>query len=304
MLLATADRRGFPPNTVITIKALACELPYDLGIPLSRFSMTELKRAAIDRGVVASIGETTIWRWLSQDAIKPGNHRSWIFPRDPNFAAKAGRVLDLYEGSCEGGPLADDEWVISADEKTSIQARSRRNPTLAPAPDRAMRVEHEYNRMGSLAYVAAWDVKQARIFGRCETKTGIEPFDRLVLQVMSREPYRSASRVFWIVDNGSSHRGQASIDRLQGRWENLVLVHTPVHASWLNQVEIYFSVLQRKVLTPNDFASTQELEDRILHFQDHYEHIARPFKWKFTRDDLQRLMERLEQHPAINRLAA
>lgn len=304
MLLATADRRGFPPNTVITIKALACELPHDLGIPLSRFSMTELRRAAIDRGIVASIGETTIWRWLSQDAIKPWNHRSWIFPRDPNFAAKAGRVLDLYEGFWEGRPLADDEWVISADEKTSIQARSRRNPTLPPAPARAMRVEHEYNRRGSLAYIAAWDVKQARIFGRCETKTGIEPFDRLVLQVMSREPYRSASRVFWIVDNGSSHRGQASIDRLQGRWNNLVLVHTPVHASWLNQVEIYFSVLQRKVLTPNDFASTQELEDRILHFQDHYEQIARPFKWKFTRDDLQRLMERLEQHPAITRVAA
>jgi hypothetical protein len=167
-----------------------------------------------------------------------------------------------------------------------------------------MRVEHEYNRMGSLAYVAAWDVKQARAFGRCEPKTGIEPFDRLVLQVMSREPYRSASRVFWIVDNGSSHRGQASIDRLQGRWNNLVLVHTPVHAGWLNQVEIYFSVLQRKVLTPNDFASTQELEDRILQFQDHYEHIARPFKWKFTRKDLHHLMERSQQHAAINRLAA
>lgn len=304
MFLATADRRGFPPKTVITIKALACELPHDLGIPLSRFSMTELKRAAIDRGIVASIGETTIWRWLSQDAIKPWNHRSWIFPRDPDFAAKAGRILDLYEGFWEGRPLAEDEWVISADEKTSIQARQRRHPILPPAPGRAMRVEHEYTRMGSLAYIAAWDVQQARVFGRCEAKTGIEPFDHLVLQVMSREPYRSASRVFWIVDNGSSHRGQASIDRLQGRWKNLVLVHTPVHASWLNQVEIYFSVLQRKVLTPNDFGSIQELEDRILGFQDHYEQIARPFKWKFTRNDLQRLMKRIEDHPPVQRLAA
>jgi len=304
MLLATADRRGFPPKTVITIKALACELPHDLGIPLSRFSMTELKRAAIDRGIVASIGETTIWRWLSQDAIKPWNHRSWIFPRDPDFAAKAGRILDLYEGFWEGQPLAEDEWVISADEKTSIQARQRRHPILPPAPGRAMRVEHEYTRMGALAYFAAWDVQQARVFGRCEAKTGIEPFDRLVLQVMSREPYRSASRVFWIVDNGSSHRGQASINRLQDRWNNLVLVHTPVHASWLNQVEIYFSVLQRKVLTPNHFGSIQELEDRILGFQDHYEQIARPFKWKFTRNDLQRLMKRIEDHPPVQRLAA
>jgi hypothetical protein len=266
--------------------------------------MAELKQAAIDRGIVASIGETTIWRWLSQDAIKPWNHRSWIFPRDPDFAARAGRILDLYEGFWEGQPLRPDEWVISADEKTSIQARCRRRQTLAPGAGTTARVEHEYRRMGALAYIAAWDVKQARIFGRCEAKTGIEPFDRLVLQVMSREPYRSASRVFWIVDNGSSHRGQASIDRLQGRWPNLVLVHTPVHASWLNQVEIYFSILQRKVLTPNNFASLQELEDRILGFQHHYERIAKPFQWKFTRGDLQSLMKRLEHHPSPYQLAA
>ena len=238
------------------MKALACELPHEHGLPLSRFSMSELKREAIARGIVASIGETTIWRWLSEDAIKPWNHRSWVFPRDPDFEAKGGRILDLYEGVWEDSALGPDEWVICADEKTSIQARRRRHATLPPAPGRSLRVEHEYERKGAIAYLAAWDVKQARVFGRCESSTGIEPFNRLVMQVMSQEPYRSARRVFWVVDNGSSHRGQASIDRLQGRWDNLVLAHTPVHASWLNQVEIYFSVLQRKVLTPNDFTST------------------------------------------------
>lgn len=169
----------------------------------------------------------------------------------------------------------------------------------------ARRVEHEYERKGAIAYLAAWDVNQARLFGRCEDSTGIEPFNRLVQQVMSQEPYCSARRVFWIVDNGSSHRGQASIDRLQGRWDNLVLVHTPVHASWLNQVEIYFSVLQRKVLTPNDFTCTDDVEDRILRFQRHYEQVARPFRWKFTRRDLRGLLDRLERydHPAT-RLAA
>ena len=129
-------------------------------------------------------------------------------------------------------------------------------------------------------------------------------FSRRAMQVMSQEPYRSARRVFWVVDNGSSHRGQASIDRLQGRWDNLVLVHTPVHASWLNQVEIYFSVLQRKVLTPNDFTSTAEVEDRILRFQRHYEQVARPFRWKFTRRDLQELLDRLQRYDAATRLAA
>jgi DDE superfamily endonuclease len=113
-----------------------------------------------------------------------------------------------------------------------------------------MRVEHEYERGGALAYLAAWDVHQARLFGHCEPSTGIQPFGRLVEQVMTSEPYASARRVFWIVDNGSSHRGQASVDRLLGAWPNLRLVHLPVHASWLNQIEIYFSIVQRKVLTP------------------------------------------------------
>lgn len=289
---------------VIAIKALACELPYEHGLPLSRFSMSELKRAAVGRGIVASIGETTIWRWLSEDAIKPWNHRSWVFPRAPDFETKAGRILDLYEGVWQGVPLGENDYVLCADEKTSIQARRRRHETLPPAPGRTMRLEHEYERRGALAYLAAWDVKQARVFGRCEATTGIQPFDRLVQQVMSCKPYCSAERVFWIVDNGSSHRGQASVDRLQGRWHNLVLVHTPVHASWLNQVEIYFSVLQRKVLTPNNFTSLHDVEDRILRFQPHYEQVARPFHWKFTRRELEDLMRRLAQYDAALRLAA
>ena len=304
MLLGAAGRGAFPPSVVLAIKALACELPHEHGIPLSRFSMFELKREAQARGIVASIGETTIWRWLSDDAIKPWNHRSWVFPRDPDFEAKAGRILDLYEGHWEGRPLRDDEWVICADEKTSIQARRRTHETLPPGPRRPMRVEHEYDRAGAIAYLAGWDVRRARIVGRCEARTGIASFDRLVQQLMSREPYSCARRVFWIVDNGSSHRGQASVDRLQGRWHNLVLVHTPVHASWLNQVEIYFSVLQRKVLTPNDFASTEEVEDRVLRFQHHYEQVARPFQWKFTRSDLRELMHRLKRLQPIHDLAA
>jgi hypothetical protein len=112
---------------------------------------------------------------------------------------------------------------------------------------------------------------------------------------MSAEPYASADRVFWVVDNGSSHRGQASIDRLQGAFSNLVLVHLPVHASWLNQIEIYFSVVQRKVLTPNDFADLAEVEARLLAFQNHYERIVRPFEWKFTRADLGALLAKLQR---------
>ena len=118
-----------------------------------------------------------------------------------------------------------------------------------------MRVESEYKRGGALQYLAAWDVRRGRVMGRCEAQTGIESFGRLVEQLMRTEPYRSANRVFWVVDNGSSHRGQTAVQRLRKAYRKAVLVHTPVHASWLNQVEIYFSIIQRKVLTPNDFAS-------------------------------------------------
>ena len=160
-------------------------------------------------------------------------------------------------------------------------------------------MEFEYERGGALAYLAAWDVRRAKVFGRCESTTGIEPFGRLVQQVMTQAPYRNAPRVFWIVDNGSSHRGAAAVQRLQGAYSNLHLVHLPVHASWLNQVEIYFSVIQRKVLTPNDFISLQEVSQRLLAFQDLYEQAAQPFEWKFTRTDLQDLMSKLNQKPPL-----
>lgn len=296
--LAAGGLPAFPPSVVVAVKALACELPRNQGLPLSRHSIPELKREVLRRGLVASIGDTTIWRWLTEDAIQPWRYRTWIFPRDPAFESKAGRVLDLYEGLWEGQPLSSDDCVISADEKTSIQARHRCHATQGPQPHRLSRVEHEYERCGAWAYLAAWDVRRAKVYGRCEATTGIVPFDRLVDQVMSLPPYNSAPRVFWIVDNGSSHRGEACQRRLKERWPNLVVVHTPVHGSWLNQVEIYFSVLQRKALTPNDFASLLELQEHVLAFQDRYSTIAQPFQWKFTRRDLHNLLARVgDQQP-------
>ena len=286
------------------VKAMACELPKESGQPLSRYSRQDLVREVSRRGLVAKISERTIWRWLDEDAIRPWQHRSWIFPRDPDFQTKAERVLDLYQGLWEGQALTEGDFVISADEKTSIQARIRLHPTLPPQPKEAMRVEFEYERAGALAYLAAWDVRRAKVFGRCENTTGIEPFGRLVQQVMDQEPYRSAKRVFWIVDNGSSHRGAAAVKRLQEFYSNAILLHLPVHASWLNQVEIYFSVIQRKVLTPNDFASLVELGQRLLAFQVLYEQIAKPFEWKFTRLDLQELINKLEQKQQPVALAA
>ena len=269
---------------------MACALPAEQGVPLSRWSATELAREAVARGIVEQISGVTVWRWLSQNAIKPWQHRSWIFPRDPRFADRAGPILDLYQGRWKGELLHPGDYVICADEKPSIQARKRIAKTLAAAPGEGLKVEHEYERMGALCYLAAWDARRAKIFDRCAPKDGIEPFDALVDQFMSEHPYKQAQRVFLVVDNGSAHRGKRSIDRLQGAWPNLVVVHTPVHASWLNQAEIYFSVLQRKVVTPNDFADLAALEAQLLAFGRRYEQIAAPFQWKFTRADLHQLL--------------
>ena len=283
---------------MVAIKALACELPRQHGLPLSRLSIPEIGREAVRRGLVASIGGTTLWRWLGEDVIRPWTHRTWIFPRAPDFREKAVRILDLYEGVWQGQPLSPLDCVVSTDEKTSIQARKRIHASSPVAPGRAMRVEHEYKRCGAWAYFAAWDVRRAKVSGRCERQSGIAPFLRLVDQVMSQEPYHSAQRVFWIMDNGSSHRGDSSDRRLVERWPTIIPVHTPVHASWLNQVEVYFSVIQRKVVFPNDFQSLADVEDRLLRFERHYEAVAKPFQWKFTRRDLCALLDRLNVHTA------
>jgi len=275
--------------------ALACELPAQAGAPLSRWTIPELARDIAAR-CAAAVSVSTLRRWLAEDAIKPWQHRSWISIRDPDFEAKAARVLDLYAGVWDGQPLGPGDYVICADEKTSIQARCRCHPTLPPGRARTMRIEHEYHRRGAVAYLAAWDVHHGQVIGRCEDTTGIEPFSRLVAQVMTAEPYASADRVFWIVDNGSSHRGQASIDRLSAAWPTAHLVHTPVHASWLNQCEIYFSVVQRKVLTPNDFTDTDRIRSRLAAFETRYNQIAEPFGWKFTREKLTELLARIDAH--------
>ena len=124
-------------------------------------------------------------------------------------------------------------------------------------------MEFEYTRKGALSYLSAWDVRRAKLFGRCEAKTGIIPFTRLFQDLMACGPYCSARGVFWILDNGSSPCGLPSIRRFQGKWPQMVVVNLPVQASWLNQIEIDFSILQRKVLTPNDFLSLVHLTERV-----------------------------------------
>ena len=284
----------FPATVLAEVKALACELPAASGTPLAKWSCPELAAEAVERGIVASVSASSVRRWLAGDALKPWQHRSWIFPRDPDFAGRAARALDLYGRVWDGEPLGDNDYVLSVDEKPGVQARSRIHPSAPPRPRRRpMRIESEYRRHGTLAYLAAYDVHRAQVIGHCAPTTGIKPFTELVEKVMTREPYASARRVFWIVDNGSSHRGWTAAARLTDAHPNAQMIHLPVHASWLNQVEIYFSVVQRKLITPDDFADTDELARQITAFEKRYNQAARPFDWRFSRNDLNHLLNRL-----------
>jgi transposase len=286
--------RRFGSDVVAGIKALACEPPEKRAVPLSRWSSADLAAQAVEEGLVSAISSSTVRRWLHADAIKPWRYRSWIFPRDPDFAAKAARVLDLYARVCDGVPLGPQDYVVSADEKSQLQALRRCHPGRAVRPGQIAQVEFEYERGGTLAYMGAYDVHRARLFGSVADKTGIVPFMELVERVMTTEPYASARRVYWVVDNGSSHNGQRSVDRMAAAWPSATLVHLPVHASWLNQIEVVFSVIQRKVIKPADFADLAALADRLLRFEDRYNRTATPFDWRFTTTDLEAMLLRVD----------
>jgi len=295
--LEDLSRSGRPRRisevTRAALVALACQLPAQTGVPLARWSAPELLAEILKTGIPDQMSASSVLRILAEHPLKPWQYQSWISPRDPDFAAKATVILDLYHGFYDGEPLGRDDRLLSFDAKPSIQARERCHPTVPAAPGRAMRVEHEYVRHGALALLAGLDVHTGQVYASTPGTTGITPFMDLVGQVMERPEYKNAPRVFIVVDNGSDHRGQASADRLRAAHPNAILIHTPVHASWLNQVEIFFSVIQKKVVSPNDFASLDDLSATLLAFTERYNQTAKPFNWKFTADDLTDLLTRI-----------
>jgi transposase len=295
--LADLPRPGRPRRiselTRAAVVALACQLPAATGVPLSRWTGPELLAEIIKAGLACQLSVSSVLRILAEHPVKPWQYQSWISPRDPDFAAKATVILGLYQGFYQGRRLRPGDRIVSVDAKPSIQARSRCRPTVPAGPGRPVRVEHEYQRNGALALLAALDVHTGKVLASTPATTGIAPFMDLMTQVMSQPPYKDAPRVFVIVDNGSDHRGQAAIKRLRDAWPNAIMIHTPVHASWLNQAEIFFSITQKKALTSSDFASLDELAGTLLAFVDRYNQTARPFNWKFTAADLARLLDRI-----------
>jgi transposase len=282
------------------VVALACQLPAATGVPLSRWTGPELAAELTAQGLLsAPMSVTSLLRILAENPVRPWQYQSWIFPRDPDFEAKAKVILDLYQGFYQGEPLGPGDRLLSFDAKPSIQARGRIRKTMPAAVGKPVRVEHEYVRHGALALLAGLDIQTGKVFASTPKTTGIAPFMDLVGQVMARPENRDAPRVFIIVDNGSDHRGQAAIDRLRQAHPNAIMIHTPVHASWLNQIEIFFSIIQKKVVSPNDFPSLEQLSGTLLAFIDRYNQTATPFNWKYTAADLTSLLRRISEHEQI-----
>jgi transposase len=281
--------------TRAAIVALACQLPAATGVPLSRWTGPELLAELTRAGAADELSASSVLRILAEHPVKPWQYRSWISPRDPDFAAKATVILNLYQGYWQGQRLRPGDRILSVDAKPSIQARGCCRPTAPARPGKPVRAGHEYVRHGDLALLAALDVHTGKVFAATPATTGIVPFMDLMSQVMSRPEYTAASRVFVIVDNGSDHRGQAAIRRLREAHPNAITIHTPVHASWLNQIEIVFSVIQKKVLTPSDFASLDQLSTTLLAFVDRYNQTAKPFSWKYTAANLADLLARISE---------
>jgi hypothetical protein len=275
------------------IVATVCEVLHEHKQPLSRFSTTDLHRILVQEKGITHLTHGSLVRILDQDVLKPWRYTYWLFPRDPDFVGKACVVLDLYAGFWEGQRLGPDEYLLSADEKT-IQVLARCHPGLAAVPGYAQRVEFEYERLGTVAYHAAWDVFQGRIIGRVAPNTCIATFNELIDLAMTRAPYHGSARTFWMVDGGPAHHPSTFSARLRGMYPHAVAVFLPTHASWLNQIEIYLSIVQRKVLTPLDVANAEVLTGRLLGFQDYYQETAKPFSWKFTAADLKKRLDALK----------
>ncbi len=297
----TGRPRQFPARTWATLKAIACELPAERGLPLSRFSLSEIHSVLRKERLRPLPSRTTVWRVLHQDGIRPGFYRSWIHKRAPDFLEKAGPVLDLYEGRWEGQPLGSRDHVICADEKTGVQILRRKVGTRAPRPREPGKVEFEYTRKGTLCFQGALDVLRGRVFGAFPERNTAEAFRSFVAEVMEGEPYVSATRIFWVTDNGSAHHPKSFGPWLTARYPHARAVHTPVHASWVDQEELFLAILTKKALTPRDFASREEAAARIRGFLARWNRHPRPFRWTYTREDLRADLKRWSEEEPKSR---
>lgn len=270
-----AESHRFPPEVALHLVKLACEMPDRLGRSLCLWDCQELARKLVSDGIVASISTETVRRILNNHRLKPWRHHMWLgakTPRDEAFRASVKEICELYTRV-----LSPDEMVLSLDEKTSLQPRIRKQPTKSAQQNQPVRVEHEYGRDGALNLFAAFDTRSGMVYGRCfRRKRQIELIAFLDYLEDAIPPH--ITKIHVICDNLRVHKGKKVLQWLSKHCR--FLFHfTPVHCSWMNQVEQWFSILQRKRFKIADFKSIEDLRDKISQFIEQWNQNAHPFKW-------------------------
>jgi transposase len=254
---------------------IACERPDEHGRSLAFWDCQELARQLVTEGIVTSISPDTVRRILEHHHLKPWRYHLWLspkVPRDATFAATVREICDLYTR-----PLRADEMVLCVDEKTSLQPRPRKAPTLAAQPDRPVRVEHEYGRKGALNLFAAFDTRSGKVYGRTAERKRQAEFIAF-LEQLDREIPATIKTIHVILDNLKMHKGK-QVQTWLAQHPRFVFHHPPVHCSWMNQVEQWFSILQRKRLRIADFADKAALAERLQAFIAEWDQHAHPFNW-------------------------
>jgi len=295
--------RTFSAEQVARVLERATQAPQDHGVPFSHWDAGALQRVAVEAGITESIHPTTIWRWLRDADIQPHRVRYWLKSTDPDFEIRMRDVTDLYLSTQDRA--ARGEVVFSVDEKTSIQALERKHPDRLPIPGIPQRIEHEYIRHGTLCLTASFNVLTGEVFGMLTESRPACVFASFIDQVC-RNRAEEVSRIHLVMDqlnthwhhdlcevvasasgisyNRDQHRRGADRREFLMRSDKRVIVHyTPKHASWLNQIEIWFSVLARKLLRRETFRSLADLRARILEFIIYYNRcLAHPYRWTYT----------------------
>lgn len=281
---------SFHPEVALHLVKLACEMPDQLGRSLSVWDCQELARKLREDGTVESISAETVRRILNNHHLKPWRHHMWLgdkTPRDDAFYAQVRQTCDLYTR-----PLHPYEKVLSLDEKTSLQPRTRKQPTKPAKPKKSVRVEHEYTRKGALNLFAAFDTRTGNVYGRCFRRKRQVEFISF-LEYLDAQIPDHITTIHIVCDNLRVHKGKEVLKWL-GKHPRFLFHFTPVHCSWMNQVEQWFSILQRKRFKIADFASSEDLRDKIYLFIEQWNNRAHPFKW--TTKSVAKIMAYADDH--------
>jgi transposase len=284
----------FPPEVRAQTTALACSRPREKGVPLARWSNAEIARRLIALGMVVSIAASTVGRWLQSEKIRPWRYHTWQHILDPQaFLERARPVLRLYEQAKE--LLRRGIWIVCVDEKTSIQARRRKQTPSPAAPGHPVHISHRYERKGSLNLFAALSVADGKVYGHCRLRKRFVDFQAFLLAVVIPEALRRGVHTLaLILDNGTTHAPKQLERWLKEQieshgWELSIQVYwLPKNASWLDQIEIWFSILQRKLLQPNHFERLGALRQDILEFIAYHNETAKPIQWTYTVEKLEK----------------